>query len=95
LVIHENGKRKIITKDEAIAKQMVNEAARGRVQFMRLVDIWRRQGVEKVAEELRLANRTVKELTDDELTAILRDYQTQEEIAGNSPVCCKCGCEIL
>lgn len=76
LIINEDGKRKVITKDEAIAKQAVNKAVGGHVQYMRLVDAWRQQALEKAAEEdqraLDKANWTVKELTDEELTALIR-----------------------
>lgn len=72
LPVNENGKRKIITKDEAIAKQAVNKAVGGHVQYMRLVDAWRRQALDSMVEERRFANRIVDELTDEELTAIIR-----------------------
>ena len=71
LTISENGERKVITKDEGIAKQAVNKALSGHVPSMRLVDNWRQQGLEKAAEQQRLANRTVDELSDDELAAII------------------------
>jgi Family of unknown function (DUF5681) len=80
LTINENGKKKVITKDEGIAKQVVNKALRGHVPSVRLVDEWRRQGLEKAAEQQRLANRPVRELTDEELTAlILADHPELEK----------------
>jgi hypothetical protein len=72
LTISEKGKRKIITKDEAIAKQLVHKAISGEVQSIRLVDTWRRQALEKAVEEQRLANRPARELSDEELLAIIR-----------------------
>ena len=92
LTINENGKRKIITKDEGIAKQVVNKALGGHVQSMRLVDNWRRQALEKAAEEQQRAqymtNRTVKELTDEELTLLIRahlDESTPDGSNGRKP----------
>jgi uncharacterized protein YqeY len=78
LVINENGKKKVITKDEAIAKQMVNKAVSGQVQSIRLVDNWRRQGLANEAEERRLLNRTAEDLSDEELTAIIRRAEAEE-----------------
>lgn len=79
LVINENGKRRVITKDEAIAKQVVNKAVGGQVQYIRLVDIWCRQAIEKMFEKQQLANRTVEELTDEELIAIIRAESIKPE----------------
>jgi hypothetical protein len=72
LVITEHGKRKVITKDEGIVKQVVNKALTAHVPTLRLLDNLRRQALEKDAEQRRLANRTIDELTDEELTAIIR-----------------------
>jgi hypothetical protein len=72
LTINENGKRKIITKDEGIGKQLINKALSGHLQSIRVVDNWRRQALERAVEQQRLADRPVEELTDAELTAIIR-----------------------
>jgi hypothetical protein len=71
LTVTENGKRKVITKDEAVAKQMVNKAASGNLQAARLVIDLRGQELESQAEEERLAKRSLRELTNEELMAIV------------------------
>jgi hypothetical protein len=67
MVIIENGKRKLITKAEAMAKQAVNKAVSGNIQYIRLALDCSRQTLEKAAEEQRLADRSLIELTDGEL----------------------------
>ena len=71
LTISENGKRKVITKDEGIAKQVVNKALSGHVPSMRLVDNWRRQAVEKAEEQQRNSplnpELNVVDLSDQEI----------------------------
>ncbi len=47
LAINENGKRKIITKDEGIGKQLINKALSGHVPSIRVADNWRRQALER------------------------------------------------
>jgi hypothetical protein len=90
LTINENGKRKVITKDEGIVKQLVNKALKGHVPSMRQADNWRRQALEKAAEEERLANRSVKEFSTAELTAILR-----AELRKNSGKDGKMGSDVI
>jgi hypothetical protein len=76
LTINENGKRKVITKDEGIAKQVINKALSGHVPSMRLVDNWRRQALEKAAEEQRNSpfnrERKLEEPSDEELMLLIR-----------------------
>jgi len=78
LTINENGKRKVIRKDEGIAKQMVNKALSGHVPALRWVELWRRQALEKAAEEQRLAMREPDDLTTAELKAIIRAIEKEE-----------------
>jgi hypothetical protein len=77
LTITENGKRKVITKDEGLVKQTVNKALSGNLQAIRLLIEIRRQEREKVAEDQRLspinlASVDVRDLTTEELFALLR-----------------------
>lgn len=79
MTINENGKRKVITKDEGIAKQYVNRAVSGHVPSMRLVDNWRQRALEKQAEQKRLDSRSVRELTDEELNAFILAHHPELE----------------
>jgi hypothetical protein len=77
LIITENGNRKVITKDDGLAKQTVNKALSGNFQAMRLAIDLRQQEREKVAEEQRLspinlAGVDVRDLTTEELFALLQ-----------------------
>lgn len=77
LTITENGKRKVITKDDGLAKQTVNKALSGSLPAMRLAIELRQQGREKVAEEQRfspinLAGVDVRDLTTEELFAVMQ-----------------------
>lgn len=60
---------------ELALKQLANKAASGNLPAMRLLLPWFQKALEKAAEEhqsaLDKANRTVKELTDEELMAII------------------------
>jgi hypothetical protein len=80
LIINENGKRKRIRKSEGIAKQLVNKAFTGHLPAVRLVVPYYHQALEKAAEQDRLANRSVKEYSTAELTAILRAIQRKQSI---------------
>jgi hypothetical protein len=76
LTITENGKRKVITKDEGLVKQTVNKALTGNLPALRLAIELRRQGCEKVAEEqclspTNLVGVDVRDLTTDELIAVM------------------------
>jgi hypothetical protein len=72
LVIHENGKRKVIRKFEGVAKQLVHKSLRGHLPTSRLVLAQYQQELEKRAEQQRLAKRPVEEFTDEELTMMIR-----------------------
>ena len=72
LIINENGKRKVITKLEGVVKQLLNKSLSGHHPSTRLLIPLYLQGLEKAAEQKRLAYRTADDLTDDELLAIAR-----------------------
>jgi len=46
---------------------------------MRLVDNWRLRALEKAAEQKRLDNRTVRELTDEQLNAFILVHHPELE----------------
>jgi hypothetical protein len=77
LIINENGKRKIIKKHDGVTKQLVNKALSGNLQATRLVIALYQQALERAAEQQQLAaqkaDRPLEELSDEELTAIIRD----------------------
>lgn len=76
LAINENGRRRVITKYEGMAKQLVNKAVSGNLVAARLVILHYQQGLEKLAEQFRKSpsnpNFSLRELTDEELTEIIR-----------------------
>lgn len=76
LMINENGKRKVITKAEGIRMQAVNKALNGHVPSMRLVDNWRRQALQKRAEQQPTSpsspDCTACDLSDEELMEVIR-----------------------
>jgi hypothetical protein len=76
LVINENGNRKVIRKIEGVAKQLVNKSISGHLPSSRLMLAQYQQELEKVAEQQRLANRPVSELTDEELIALAHSGRT-------------------
>jgi hypothetical protein len=76
LVINENGNRKVIRKIEGVAKQLVNKSISGHLPSSRLMLAQYQQALEKVAEQQRLANRPVSELTDEELLALAHSGRT-------------------
>ena len=67
VVIDEGGKRKVITKEVAIAKQLVNGAARGNHQARRTVIDLRAQELERSAEKQQPEYVDLNELTDEQL----------------------------
>lgn len=79
LTINENGNRRVIKKHEGIAKQLVNKALSGNLPATRLLVPLYQQALERKAEErqraLDNANRTIDELSDEELTALIRADQ--------------------
>jgi|HubBroStandDraft_6_1064221.scaffolds.fasta_scaffold524295_2 hypothetical protein len=73
VIIHENGKRKVITKDTGIRRQVVNKALSGNLPAVRQVDDWKREAKEMFAEQV-LNSRNgsdvdpkPEEMTDEEL----------------------------
>jgi hypothetical protein len=74
VTITEQGKQVVVTKFEVVAKQAVNKAAKGNLQAIKLVTDLRQQELERNAEQQRLANRTAKELTTEELLAYLNTF---------------------
>jgi ribosomal protein S13 len=77
LIINENGKRKIITKYEGMAKQLVNKAVvGGNLMAMSMVIPHYKQELERLAEQLRksASNPDLKavDLSDEELDSFIR-----------------------
>jgi hypothetical protein len=74
LVINENGKRKVITKRQGMAKQLVNKAVIGNLTATRIVIPHYQQELVKIAEQwqksLSNPNVNVRDLTTDELIAL-------------------------
>jgi hypothetical protein len=77
LTINENGKRKVITKLEALAKQLVNKGISGNSPAARIVLTLHQQALEKAPDEhqraLDYANLTPYDLSDGELALFIRD----------------------
>lgn len=75
LIINENGKRKVIKKYQGLAKQLFSKALSGNIPAARLLAALLQSALEKAAAEqqraLNLANRSLDELTDEELTAVI------------------------
>lgn len=77
LTINESGKRKVITKYEGVAKQLVNKALAGNLAAARLLIPYYQQALDKVPEQQRIyANNSVLEL----LQQIRADDLTTEEL---------------
>ena len=78
IVISTNGKQEIVTKIAAIAKQLTNKAAMGDMKAMPHV----MKITEKIAMEHKrqdeLANRTMEEMSDAELIALIKESGDQE-----------------
>jgi hypothetical protein len=76
LIINENGKRKVVKKQDGVTKQLVNKALSGNLQATRLVIALYQQALESAAEQQRnsLYNRSrpASDLSDEELAAIIR-----------------------
>ena len=67
--IQEQGKRRILTKYEVMARQLVNKAIAGNVRELRLLIALMPQAFERVAELVRPVR--AEDLTDDQLAAII------------------------
>lgn len=76
LAINVNGRRRVITKYEGMAKQLVNKAVSGNLVATRLVILHHQQALEKLAEEFRKSpanpDLDMRDLTDQELMEIIR-----------------------
>jgi hypothetical protein len=76
VAINENGKRKVITKREGMAKQLVNKAVIGNLTAMRIVIPHYQQELVKITEQwqksLSNPNLDVRDLTNDELIALIQ-----------------------
>jgi hypothetical protein len=76
VAINENGKRKVITKRQGMAKQLVNKAVFGNLTAMRIVIPHYQQELVKIAEQwqksLSNPNLDVRNLTTDELIALIQ-----------------------
>jgi Family of unknown function (DUF5681) len=98
LTINENGKRRVITKDDAVALQLVNKAASGNLQAARLVIELRGQELARRAEDdkraLDLAGRPIGEffgeLTDAQLLYIATCGGTKIPPLDWRPTCPTC-----
>jgi hypothetical protein len=92
LIINENGKRRVIKKHEGVAKQLVNKALSGNLTATRLLVALQLQALERAAEQQRNSpfnpDRKPEELTDEELTAIIRaelDKSARDGADGKEP----------
>jgi hypothetical protein len=76
VVINENGKRKVITKRQGMAKQLVNKAVTGNLMATRIVIPHYQQELVKIAEQwqksLSNPNLDVRDLSTDELMALIQ-----------------------
>ena len=76
LVITEHGKRKVITKRDGLAKQLLNKAVTGHLPSARFLVPYYKQALENLAEQQRKsAPKTeldIRNLTDAELWALMR-----------------------
>jgi hypothetical protein len=73
--VTERGKQRATTKFELALKQLANKAASGNLPAMRLLTPWYQKALERAAEERQSAadkaKRTAKDLSDDELMALI------------------------
>jgi polyribonucleotide nucleotidyltransferase len=76
LTVNENGKRRVITKYEGMAKQLVNKALSGNLAAARLVILHYQQAREKLAEEFKKSpsnpNLDFRNLSDEELIEFIK-----------------------
>ena len=77
VAVQENGKRKLITKSEAIVKQFVNKAASGDLRA--LTQLAKFQCLaEEFAVPKPIDTSNLESLTDEELEAIIRGHTITE-----------------
>ncbi len=76
VTVNENGKRKVITKLEASSKQIVNQAASGKIQAMRyLLDLARQ--IEEENNQVSNSPAVVSELDLEVIQGLLSRFQPQ------------------
>lgn len=92
VIIHENGKRKVITKDIGIRRQVVNKALSGNLTAVRQVDDWKREAKEMFAELAQNSRNgsdvdpKPHEMTDEELLMVIQGIHPEYSIT-NCPHC--------
>jgi hypothetical protein len=77
VVINENGKRKTITKLEASSKQIVNQAASGKMQALRYLFELAQQ-IEKREDQSPDSGSPLSEIDQEVIQALLNRFQPQE-----------------
>jgi hypothetical protein len=80
VVINENGKRKKVTKMEASSKQLVNQAASGKMQALRLV-FELTPAVEERLKRPQTESPLSSAVDQEVIQGILQRFQNQEEQA--------------
>jgi len=84
VTINENGKRKVITKLEASSKQIVNQAASGKIQATRyLLDLARQ--IEEKNNQVPNPDGVMSELDLDVIQGLLNRFQPQQPEAEPEP----------
>jgi hypothetical protein len=84
VTINENGKRKVITKLEASSKQIVNQAASGKIQAMRyLLDLARQ--IEEENNQGSSPQAVVSELDLEVIQGLLNRFQPQRPESESEP----------
>jgi hypothetical protein len=74
VTINENGERKVVTKFQAAIKQLAKKAASGDQRAVERAVELARYAEDTIAARKALDARPVEDLTDEELTAIIRGY---------------------
>jgi hypothetical protein len=96
VIIHENGKRKVITKDTGIKRQVVNKALSGNLSAVRQVDDWKREAKEMFAEMAQNyrngsdMDKKPAEMTDEELLMVVQGIHPKYSITK----CPNCGSSV-
>lgn len=88
LIVNEKGKRKVITKSEGVVKQLLNKSLLGHDPSIRLLFTLHQQALERTAEQQKNSphnpDRTARDLSDEELTAIIRATQVDRPTLGGT-----------
>ena len=92
VTIHENGKRKAITRFSGINRQVVNKALSGNLSAARLVKdwIWQEMAAEPPQDSRNMPNRKPRDMTDKELLMVIQGIHPEYSIlkcpnCSNSP----------